>query len=131
MIILDSQAWLWWLHDPKRLSRRAVSNIQKAERGNGIRVSAISVWEIAVKTEAGKLELPLEINEWFEKARSYPNLVVEPLSPLDAIASTQLPGRFHKDPADRMIIAMARRHGAPLITSDARIRAYPHVETIW
>ena len=131
MIILDTQAWLWWLHAPNRLSRRAVSAIQKAERGKGIRVSSISVWEIAVKTEVGKLELPLEINEWFEKARSYPNLVVEPLSPLDAIASTQLPGRFHKDPADRMIIATARRHGVPLVTSDARIRAYPHVETIW
>jgi PIN domain nuclease of toxin-antitoxin system len=131
MIILDTQAWLWWLHDPNRLSRRAVAAIQKAERGNGIRVSSISVWEIAVKTEAGKLELPLEINEWFEKARSYPNLVVEPLSAPDAIASTQLPGRFHKDPADRMIIATARRRGVPLVTSDARIRAYPHVETIW
>ena len=131
MIILDTQAWLWWLHDPNRLSRRAVAAIQKAERGKGIRVSSISVWEIAVKTEAGKLELPLEINEWFEKARSYPNLVVEPLSPLDAIASTQLPGRFHKDPADRMMIAMARRHGVPLATSDSRIRAYPHVETVW
>jgi len=131
MIILDTQAWLWWLHDPTSLSRRAVSSIQEAERGNGIRVSAISVWEIALKTQVGKLELPLEINKWFERARSYPNLVVEPLSPLDAIASTQLPGRFHKDPADRMIIAMARRHGVPLVTSDARIRAYPHVETIW
>lgn len=131
MIILDTQAWLWWLHDPARLSRRSRSKIQSAEKGQGIRVSAISVWEIAVKTNLGKLELPLEINEWFERARSYPNLVVEPLSPLDAIASTHLPGRFHKDPADRMIIAMARRHGAPLVTSDAKIRAYPHVETIW
>jgi PIN domain nuclease of toxin-antitoxin system len=131
MIILDTQAWLWWLHDPARLTRRSLTSIQAAEKGKGIRVSAISVWEIAVKTQGGKLELPLEINEWFERARSYPNLVVEPLSPLDAIASTQLPGRFHKDPADRMIIAMARRHGAPLVTIDARIRAYPHVETIW
>ncbi len=131
MIILDTQAWLWWLHDPSRLSRRSLSKIRSAEKGKGIRVSAISVWEIAVKTELGKLELPLEINEWYERARSYPNLTVEPLSPLDAIASTRLPGRFHKDPADRMIIAMARRHGAPLVTSDSRIRAYPHVETIW
>jgi len=131
MIILDTQAWLWWLHDPSRLSRRSLSRIQAAEKGKGIRVSSISVWEIAVKTQLGKLELPLEISEWYERACSYPNLVVEPLSPLDAIASTQLPGRFHKDPADRMIIAMARRHGAPLVTSDSRIRAYPHVETIW
>lgn len=131
MIILDTQAWLWWLHDPAHLSRRALSAIRQAERGDGIRVSAVSVWEIAVKTHAGKLDLPLEIHEWYRRACAYPNLVVESLSPLDAIASTQLPGRFHKDPADRMIIALARRHGAPLVTADARIRAYPHVEVIW
>ena len=70
MIILDTQAWLWWLHDPARLSRRALSSIQAAEGGKGIRVSAISVWEIALKTQVGKLELPLEINEGYERARS-------------------------------------------------------------
>ena len=56
MIILDTQAWLWWLHDPAHLSRRSLSKIRSAEKGKGIRVSAISVWEIAVKTQLGKLE---------------------------------------------------------------------------
>ena len=131
MIVLDTQAWLWWVHDPSRLSRRALADIKKTEKTDGIRVSAISVWEIAVKTELGKLELPLEIHEWFRQASTYPNLIVEPLSAADAIASTQLPGSFHKDPADRIIIALARRHGVSLVTSDRLIRAYPHVKTIW
>lgn len=131
MIILDSRAWLWWVHDPSRLSRHAKSAIEKAERTDGIRVSVISVWEIAVKTELGKLELPLEINEWFRHASSYPSLVVEPLSAADAIASTKLPGDFHKDPVDRIIIALSRRYGVALVTSDKLIRAYPYVRTIW
>ena len=131
MIVLDTQAWLWWLHDPSRLSERAQVAIEEAERIDGMRVSVISAWEIALKTETGKLELPLDIHEWFRQASSYPNLVVEPLTAGDAIGSTRLPGSFHKDPADRMIIALARRYGVPLVTPDRRIRSYPHVHTIW
>ena len=131
MIVLDTQAWLWWTHDPSQLSRRARGTIEKAEKTDGLRVSVISVWEIAVKTGLGKLELPLDIHEWYRQASAYPKLVVEPLSAADAISSTQLPGGFHKDPADRLIIAFTRRYGVALVTSDKRIQAYPHVETVW
>jgi len=131
MIVLDTQAWLWWVHDPSRLSRRARAAVGRAEKTDGIRVSVMSLWEIAVKTGLGKLALPWEINEWFRHACSYPNLVVEPLSPADAIASTQLPGVFHKDPADRIIVAMSRRYGVGLVTSDKLIHAYPHVAAVW
>ena len=48
-----------------------------------------------------------------------------------ATKSVELPGEFHKDPADRIIVATARKLAAPLITKDDKIRAYPHVKTIW
>jgi PIN domain nuclease of toxin-antitoxin system len=64
-------------------------------------------------------------------ACQYRGVVIEPMGALDAIASTQLPGTFHKDPSDRIIIAMARRYDVPLITRDQKILDYPHVETIW
>ncbi len=131
MIVLDTQAWLWWVHDPSRLSRRARAAIEDAEAGDGIRVSAISAWEVAVKQSLGKLELTQDIVSWFEQASTYPNLLVEPLSAMDAIAGTRLPGAFHRDPADRIIVALARRHGAELVTSDKLIRAYPHVSSVW
>jgi PIN domain nuclease of toxin-antitoxin system len=131
MIVLDTQAWLWWVHDPLRLSRRAKAAIERAEKTDGIRVSVISVWEIAVKSGLGKLDLRMEITDWFRQASSYPSLVVEPVSAQDAIASTRLPGDFHKDPADRIIIAMSRRYGVDLVTSDKRIRDYQHVATVW
>ena len=68
-----------------------------------------------------------------DKCSTYfqPGAVIEPLNPLDAIASTQLPGDFHKDPADRILIAIARRYSIPLITCDQKILSYPHVETVW
>jgi PIN domain nuclease of toxin-antitoxin system len=131
MIMLDTQVWLWWLHDPGRLSKRAAKAVRQAEKSDGMMVSTISVWEVATKQALGKLRLPMEIHEWFGAAVTYPGIVLEPLSPLDAIDSTLLPGDFHKDPADRIIVAMARRQGLPLVTSDLLIRAYGQVETIW
>ncbi len=132
MIILDTHVWLWWLHDPKKLSRRASSAIRKAEADAAIRVSAISVWEVAVKHKLGKLALPPEfdIHRWYETASAYPAITIEPLDPIDAISSTVLPGEFHQDPADRIIVAMARRHDVPLVTVDQKILDYEHVQTI-
>jgi PIN domain nuclease of toxin-antitoxin system len=53
-----------------------------------------------------------------------------PLSPEVAVASTQLPGDFHRDPADQMIVATARLYNCPIVTLDRLIRAYPHVQVL-
>jgi PIN domain nuclease of toxin-antitoxin system len=131
MIVLDTHVWLWWLHDPTRLSARAAQLIQQEQVSGTLILSAISVWEVAVKVQSGKLAIPMDIIRWYELAKSYPATVIEPLSPLDAIASTQLPGDFHKDPADRIIISLARRLTVSLVTCDRNILEYPHVVTIW
>ena len=131
MIVLDTQAWLWWLHDPSRLSVRARQAMVRAEREGGMMVSAISVWEVATKCALGKLVLPIQLDVWFELARAYPGIVIEPISAEDALASACLPGLFHKDPADRLIVALTRRLQAKLVTADGLIRAYPHVATVW
>lgn len=131
MIVLDTHVWLWWLHDPARLSPTAVQLIEQEQESGALILSSISIWEVAVKVQSGKLAIPMEILQWYELARSYPATVIEPLSPVDAIASTQLPGDFHKDPADRMIISLARRLAIPLITCDRKILEYKHVLTAW
>lgn len=131
MIVLDTHVWLWWLHNPQKLSPQAQTLINQEEQNNGLRVSAISVWEIAVKVGLGKLVLPMQINNWYAHAKAYPSLRIIAVNPSDAIASTQLPGTFHKDPADRIIIALARRLKIPLITCDRKILDYPYVTTIW
>ncbi|MBW6508323.1 MAG: type II toxin-antitoxin system VapC family toxin [Desulfuromonadales bacterium] len=131
MIVLDTQVWLWWLHDPAKLSPAAVKFIEQEQETGALILSSISVWEVAVKVQSGKLVIPMDISQWYELARSYPATVIEPLSPVDAIAGTQLPGDFHKDPADRMIISLARRLAVPLITCDRKILEYKHVVTVW
>jgi PIN domain nuclease of toxin-antitoxin system len=131
MILLDTHIWLWLLHEPSKLSPTAQKAIESEESQNGLLVSAISVWEVAVKSSVGKLILPLPIEQWYELGRTHSGIVIEPLSPIDAIASTQLPDDFHKDPADRILVAITRRYEIPLVTCDAKILNYPHVKTIW
>jgi len=129
MIVLDTHVWIWWVHGDERLTRTQAEVID-ANETDVIGVSAISCWEIAKLVEYGRLELPGSLEEWFEDALSYPGIRLFELTPEIAIESTQLPGKFHRDPADQMIVATARLCGCPLVTSDGRLVEYPHVETI-
>ena len=70
MILLDTHVWLWVLHDPTKLSNKAQTLISQEELKNGLLVSSISVWEIAIKSSLGKLKLPLPINEWYSLAQT-------------------------------------------------------------
>jgi PIN domain nuclease of toxin-antitoxin system len=131
VIVLDTNAWIWWLHDPSKLTRKARNAIKKATDNDDATISVISLWEVAVKVQIGKLYLPMDIDLWWARAKGYPGISLEVLIPQDALSSTRLPGVFHRDPADRFIVAVARRHGCPLVTADRKIIDYPHVETIW
>lgn len=130
MILLDTHVWLWLLHEPGSLSTSARAAIAAEESLHGLLISAISVWEIAVKSSIGKLTLPLPIDEWYQLAQSHSGTVIEPLSPLDAISSTLLPN-FHKDPADRILVAIALRYEIPIVTCDTKILKYEPVQSIW
>lgn len=131
MILLDTSAWLAWTSSPSRLSPKAVKVIGEEEKKQGIVVSAVSVWEVAAKSAAGKVVLDRDVRAWVHFASSYPGIHVVPLHPADAMESTMLPGSFHDDPADRMIIALARRLDCAIVTSDPAMRAYRFVKTIW
>ena len=129
MIVLDTHAWIWWVHGSEQLTDSQVRIIQ-ANETDVIGVSAISIWEIAKLVEYGRLELPCTLREWFDKALNYPGIRVVELTPKIAINSTQLPDKFHHDPADQIIVATARVYDCPLITSDAKILQYSHVRTV-
>jgi PIN domain nuclease of toxin-antitoxin system len=130
MIVLDTHIWVWWVHEDEQLTQ-AQREVIMANETDLIGVSVISCWEIAKLVEYGRLELPCSLEEWFEQALSYPGVQLLTLTPEIAIESTQLPGEFHRDPADQIIVATARVYGCPLVTSDDKILSYPHVTTIW
>jgi PIN domain nuclease of toxin-antitoxin system len=129
MIVLDTHIWVWWVHDDTKLTKAQIEII-KANEVDTIGISAISLWEIAKLIERKRLILPCPIEEWFEQAMSYPGVRVLELTPEIVIESTQLPGEFHRDPADQIIVATARINDCELVTSDEKIIEYPHVETI-
>ena len=127
MIVLDTHVWVWWVHGDDRLTP-AQARLIETNENDQIGVSAISCWEVAKLVERSRLDLPNPLEEWFELALSYPGVSLIELTPTIVIESTRLPGEFHRDPADQIIVATARVHACPLLTSDSRILQYPHVE---
>lgn len=126
MIVLDTHVWIWWVQGDPRLPQAAAERIQQ-EEATGVAVSAISCWEVAKLVEHNKLALPVPVEQWLSLALSYPGMELVPITPRIAVESTQLPGAFHKDPADQIIVATARTLSCPLMTADQKIRSYPHV----
>ena len=128
MIVLDTHAWIWWVDGDERLTL-AQRDAIAAEEANLIGVSAISCWEVAKLVELGRVALSCSLEEWLDQALSYPGVQLIALTPEIVIESTRLPGDFHRDPADQIIVATARVYGCSLVTSDEKILKYPHVVT--
>jgi len=128
VIVLDTATWIWRASDPKRLSAKARRAIDEAEHAL---VSAISVWEVAMLVAKRRIHLDRPVEQWIDLALALPGIQLAPLEPSVAIRSTQLPGEFHPDPADRIIVATALENGCPILTPDERIRSYPHVQSAW
>ena len=73
---------------------------------------------------------PIPTADWFIIALAYPGITLLPLTPQIAVESTRLPDKFHKDPADQIIVATARIYNYPLVTYDAKILNYKHVKLL-
>ena len=131
MIVLDTHSWVWWANGSDELSRAARTRTEAALREDRLLVSSIRVWEVAMLVERGRLRLAIAVDEWVGQAERIPGLRFVPVTNAIALRSMQLPGRFHKDPADRIIVATALSHGATVVTRDDRIRGYEHVRTVW
>ncbi|MEP6663733.1 MAG: type II toxin-antitoxin system VapC family toxin [Verrucomicrobiota bacterium] len=126
MIILDTHIWVWWVHGTSDLSV-SYRKLIDSSRETGIGVSAISCWEISKLVQRGRLSLPCPTFDWLRQALAYPGVQLIELSPRICVESANLPGKFHKDPADQIIVATARIFDALIVTSDSKIISYPQV----
>jgi len=127
--LLDTHIWLWLLSDPHQIMETAAHVINAPDSGP-LGISDISAWEIVRKESLGKLKLPFSSRSWLHQATRISGLYMLRIDPETAWESCHLPGRFHRDPADQIIVATARIHGLKLITRDRRLLTYPHVEAI-
>jgi len=127
VIVLDTHVWVWWVHGDSHLPPEYHAILESQE---SLGVSIISCWEVAKLTQYGRLTLPCPVSEWLNQALSYSRVTLLDLTPAIAVESTMLPGAFNRDPADQIIVATARLLDCPIITSDQKILAYPHVKHI-
>ena len=131
LTLLDTHAWLWWVTADRRLAASARRTIERAASASGLALSLISVWEIAKKTEKRQLILDRPLEAWIDEALARPGLRTIELGRPVLLESCRLPGPFHGDPADQLLVATARHRDAVIVTRDDRIRRYPHVRSIW
>ena len=132
MIVLDTHVLIWWMSGGSKLSpkaKRAITKHQALDRS--ILISSISAWEIGMLVSRERLTLNMDVDSWLAEVDKIPAVEFVPVDNSVAVKSTCLPGEFHKDPADRMIVALARQLSFPLITADEKILSYKHVKTIW
>jgi PIN domain nuclease of toxin-antitoxin system len=126
VVVLDTHVWVWWLHDDPRLP--ASLRVYLDAQTGGIGISAISCWEVAKLVEIQRITFSRSVGDWLGLALARPGIQLLALTPKIAVESTQLPGTFHRDPADQIIVATARVFDCPLLTLDAKILAYSHVK---
>ncbi len=129
MIVLDTHVWLFWVNDDRELiSKKALTAINRAE---SLGVSVISCWEIAMLLAKRRLAFNMDVQDWVNQASKYPGIRLIGLNAEVAVLSTRLPGNFHGDPADRMIVATCMKHNVPLISKDKMIRSWGQIKVIW
>jgi PIN domain nuclease of toxin-antitoxin system len=126
-LLLDTHIWIWSLLDPGKLSRRVTTALQK--NTTEIWLSPVSVWELGILADKGRIVLNMDLEQWVEKAFKAAPLREAPLTNAVALATRkiQLP---HRDPADAFLAATASIFNLTLVTADERLLAAKHVRTL-
>jgi PIN domain nuclease of toxin-antitoxin system len=124
--LTDTHALRWWLDGSSRLSRTASSVF--ASRSDSIVVSTVVPWELAIKTNIGKLRVEPLLESW-EYMLETQGFIELQIDSRHAIRAGLLP-LHHKDPFDRMLVAQAQATGWPIISADPVFDHYG-VRRIW
>ena len=124
-LLLDTHIFIWLLTGDSNLKKENLSLIEDCIN-NGFRLclSAISIWEIAMLEKKKRIVLSLPVTKWINKALDKSSAKVIDLSVDIVVDSCNLPGAFHSDPADRLIVATSRVCNIPLVTQDSKILDY-------
>jgi PIN domain nuclease of toxin-antitoxin system len=119
--VLDTHAWIWWVDRDPHLGRATLDALDGMPSDSRPYLSDISLWEVAMLVERGRVSFTMPLAEWLEAAAHPRSVRVVPITPSIAAGVAALPPRFHRDPADRVIVATCRVLAAPLLTRDRLI----------
>ncbi|HUP43498.1 MAG TPA: type II toxin-antitoxin system VapC family toxin [Thermoanaerobaculia bacterium] len=120
-VLLDTHVLLWWFTPGGSLSKAHRQAIDEADADHPLWVSEITLWEIATLQSLGRIRLHLALRDWLERATAPPLVRRIGITPAIAAEVAGLPDRFHRDPADRILVSTAKVLGATLATADDRI----------
>lgn len=126
-VLLDTHAFLWWIADDPKLSPRAREIFAGGD--NELFFSAASAWEIAIKTQIGRLKLPEKPDRFVPDQFSINAIKSLPIQINHALHVATLPDH-HQDPFDRLLVAQAQLEGFPILSADPQIGKY-RVDVIW
>lgn len=127
-LLLDTHVWVWTQEAPERLGRRAKRILVSSNDVNT--VCTISTLEIAGLVAGGAISLAMPITDWIMHSLGELDATTLAVSHEIATEAYALPAPFHRDPADRLLVAAARVHGLVLLTADERLLQYSHVHTM-
>jgi PIN domain nuclease of toxin-antitoxin system len=120
-VLIDTHCWLWLCVSPERISEGVLERL--SDPATVRLLSSASVWEMAIKYELSKLELPVHPRDFVPTRLETTQTEILPISAVHALRTADLP-RHHRDPFDRMIIAQALVEGAPVVTVDPNFEKY-------
>jgi len=125
-LLLDTHTFMWWDSNPAKLSPRALIAIR--DPANTKWFSVVSIWEIVIKSQLGKLALHLPLPQIIAQQQAS-GLQVLAVSLAHVLAVEGLPP-IHKDPFDRLLAAQANVEAAEFVTADPIFARYP-VRLLW
>ena len=131
MIVLDTHVVIWDALTPNRLSAEAGQVIAQANQRDGVIISDISLWEIAMLIEKGQVQVDVGCQAFINLLLQANKTIVRALSAQIATLAVQFPDEITKDPADRLIAATTIVENASLITADRNLRSSSLIPTLW
>lgn len=126
-VLLDTHVFLWFVSNDPRLTRKAARVIAAPDPQKLL--SVVSLWEIAIKAQIGKITLGMPFTEFVEHYVDGVSLTVLPITLGHLQTYSELPLK-HRDPFDRLLVAQAMSLGVPLVSGDAALGRYG-VKVLW
>jgi len=126
-LLLDTHVFLWWASEPERLSSKVFNLCE--DNMNNLILSVVSVWEMQIKLQLGKMRLNMSLRNLIESQQQTNNVKIFPIELEHVLGLENLPA-YHKDPFDRLLIAQANVENLFLVSKDPVFSEYP-VRLVW
>ena len=120
-LLLDTHIFLWLNQEPEKLPAHILALCEDVS--HTLFLSQVSVWEIQIKHQLGKLKLDVPLSLMVETQQTDRDLQLTPITLAPTYALSELENH-HNDPFDRLLIAQAKTESMMLLTLDSKVRAY-------